>query len=133
MIEGSCACGGVRIRLTEPPRMMGTCHCSRCRKVGATTFVFVRSSTLEWVSGRELVQVYSPEPGYKYRRAFCGRCGTALGEITSDEATFPIAANLLDGDPAVRNRFHEFTAEKPPWYEIFDGAKQFAEHPSHAG
>ena len=40
------------------------------------------------------------------------------------------AAQALDDDPQVRNRFHEFVAAKPPWYEICDGAKQFAEHPS---
>ena len=109
--------------------MMATCHCSRCRKLGASTFVFVKSGDLQWISGRESVQRYEPEPPYQYARCFCGICGTSLGEILSDAGTFPVAANALDNDPGVRNRFHEFVAEKPGWYEICDDAKQFDRHP----
>ncbi|WP_304280249.1 GFA family protein [Caulobacter segnis] len=128
-IHGSCCCGRVKFELLEPPRMMGTCHCSRCRKVGASTFVIVSRSTLKWLNGREAVIRYAPEPPYKYGRCFCGVCGTALGEILSEDETFPIAAHALDDDPQVRNRFHEFVAEKPDWYGICDEAKQFPGHP----
>ena len=109
--------------------MMGTCHCSRCRKVGASTFVFVKAETLQWLSGRDQVQCYEPGPPYKYARCFCKICGTALGEIVSDQPSFPVAANALDADPGVRNRFHEFVADKPDWYDICDDAKQFEGHP----
>ena len=126
---GSCCCGAVRFALTEAPTMMGTCHCTRCRKVGASTFVFVRKEHLRWIAGREHVQRFEPVPPYKYARCFCRICGTALGEIDSDGDSFPIAANTLDDDPGVRNRFHEFVAEKPGWYEICDDAKQFEGHP----
>ena len=129
MIEGSCCCGEVRFRLTEPPSMMGTCHCSRCRKVGASVFVFVRKETLEWISGRDSVATFVAQPPYKFARSFCRICGTALGEILSDGDSFPIAANTLDGDPGVRNRFHEFVSEMPAWAVIGDDAKQFAGHP----
>ena len=128
-MQGSCCCGVVRFELTAPPTMMATCHCSRCRKVGASTFVFVQAEDVVWLSGREHVQRYEPAPPYKYPRCFCKICGTALGEIISDQPSFPIAANALDVDPGVRNRFHEFVAEKPDWYAICDGAKQFDGHP----
>ena len=52
-----------------------------------------------------------------------------LGEILSDENSFPINAHVLDEDPGVRNQFHEFVAEKPAWYDICDDAKQFEAHP----
>ena len=129
MIRGSCCCGGIRFELLAAPKMMGTCHCSRCRKVGASTFVIVDRSAFRWIQGRELVVRYAPEPPFKYVRCFCARCGTALGEIESDEGSFPIAAHCLDDDPVVRNRFHEFVGEKPAWYGICDDAKQFPEHP----
>ena len=124
MIEGSCLCGAVRFRLTAPPTLMGTCHCSRCRKAGASTIVFVKRETLDWVKGRENVALYSPEPPFKYGRCFCRTCGTSLGEILSEEESFPISANALDGDPGIRNSFHEHVADKPVWYEIQDGAPQ---------
>ncbi|QHQ37005.1 GFA family protein [Algicella marina] len=129
MIKGSCCCGAVRFELSAEPTLMGTCHCSRCRKVGASALVFVRREDLKWIAGQEEVRVFTPEAPYKYKRCFCGRCGSALGEILSDEDSFPLSANALDGEFAVRNSFHEFIAEKPSWYEICDDAKQFEGHP----
>lgn len=129
MIKGSCCCGTIQFTLSEPPSMMGTCHCSRCRKVGASTFVFVKKETFQWVQGHDKVAHFEPQAPYKYRRSFCSVCGTALGEMDSANTAFPVAANCLDDDPVVRNKFHEFVSEKPAWYDIADQAKQFAEHP----
>ncbi len=129
MIAGSCCCGAIAFELREPPTMIATCHCSRCRKVGASTFVFVRAETFRWVRGEERVQRYAATPPYQYDRCFCAHCGTALGE-PGGGASFPINANCFDDDPQVRVRFHEFVAEKPAWYDICDDAVQFARHPS---
>jgi hypothetical protein len=128
-MRGSCCCGAVKFELVSSPSMMATCHRSRCRKIGASTFVFVKAEDLRWLSGKGQVQRYEPVPPYKYARCFCQICGTALGEILSDQPSFPISANALDDDPGVRNKFHEFVGEKPEWYEICDGAKQFQGHP----
>lgn len=125
MIKGSCCCGEVKFTLSTPPSMMGTCHCSRCRKIGASNLVFVQKDTFEWIQGRESVVRFEPEPPFKYVRCFCKKCGTALGEIDSTEDSFPIAANCLDDDPVVRNLFHVFVSDKPAWYEICDDAQQF--------
>lgn len=131
-MRGSCCCGAVRFELTEPPSMMRTCHCSRCRKVGASTFVFVKTAHIRWLAGRDNVTRYVPEPPHSYARCFCRTCGTALGEIESQADSVPIAANALDDDPMVRNRLHEFVADKPAWATICDGAKQFVGHPQSA-
>ncbi|KIC19139.1 GFA family protein [Leisingera sp. ANG-DT] len=130
MIEGSCCCGAVRFELLAQPALMGTCHCSRCRKAGASTIVFVKKKDLHWVAGKEEVALYQPAPPYKYGRCFCRICGSSLGEILSEEESFPVAANALDGALEVANSFHEFVSEKPGWYEICDGAKQSEGHPS---
>lgn len=132
MIRGSCCCGAIKFALLAAPSMMATCHCSRCRKVGASTFVFVNKAIFRWLEGQEFVARYEPEAAFKFARCFCRSCGTALGEIDSQQDSFPIAANCLDDDPIVRNRFHEFVDSKPAWYEICDSAKQFAAHPVKA-
>lgn len=129
MISGSCCCGAIRFQLSAPPTMMGTCHCSRCRKVGASTIVWVNKETFRWIQGRECVACYRPEPPFKYVRCFCKKCGTALGEVESALDSFPIAANCLDDDPLVRNTLHAFVDGKPVWYEICDQAKRSLEHP----
>ena len=131
-IRGSCCCGAVRFELAAEPAMMATCHCSRCRKVGASTFVFVKKDDLKWLQGRDRIRTYEPAAPYTYGRCFCEVCGTSLGEILSDEDSFPIAANCLDDEVSLTPRFHEFVAEKPTWYDICDSAKQFKRHPDPA-
>lgn len=130
MITGSCCCGTVKFELLAEPTTMGTCHCSRCRKAGASTIVFVKKKDLRWIEGRDQVASYVPDSPYKYRRCFCKVCGTSLGEILSEDDSFPIAANAIDSDLAARNSFHEFVNEKPSWYEICDDAKRFEGHPT---
>jgi hypothetical protein len=130
-ISGSCCCGAIRFELLAEPSMMATCHCTRCRKVGASTFVFVRKEDLRWIRGRDHVQLFEPASPYKYGRCFCKTCGTSLGEILSEADSFPIAASALDSGLGLnlKNRFHEFVAEKPSWYEICDDARQYDGHP----
>lgn len=129
MIRGSCCCGEIAFELSEPPTMMGSCHCSRCRKVGASTFVFVKAETFRWIRGQERVKRFEATPPYRYDRCFCDRCGTALGE-PGVGVSFPVHANCLDDDPQVRVQFHEFVAEKPSWYELCDDAPKFDGHPT---
>jgi len=129
MIKGSCCCGTVRFELTEKPSMMGMCHCSRCRKVGASSLAFVKSDKFQITTGREKIVTYKAEPPYKYDRCFCSVCGTALGEVLSEMESFPINANCIDSEIEIENKFHEFVSEKPSWFKIGDNAKQFNEHP----
>ena len=129
-IAGSCCCGAVKFELLAEPSLMGTCHCTRCRKVGASTIVFVKKADLKWIQGRDNVQVFEPVAPYQYSRCFCKTCGTSLGEILSEADSFPISAHALDGDIGLKNHFHEFVAEKPAWDVIGDDAKQFDGHPT---
>ncbi len=125
MIRGSCCCGTVKFELTSAPTMMGTCHCTRCRKVGASTLVFVRRETFKWIAGEGDVTRFAPAPPHRYERCFCRHCGTSLGEVFSAEGEFPVSAHALDDDPGVANAFHTFVAEKPAWSRIGDDARQF--------
>jgi hypothetical protein len=129
MINGSCCCEAVKFQLLAEPLMVGTCHCSRCRKVGASTIAFVKKEDLKWVQGREHVQIFAPTSPYIYGRCFCRICGSSLGEILSDEDSFPIAANALNGGFSRTNHFHEFVGDKPSWYEICDDAPQYDGRP----
>ncbi|WP_417413369.1 GFA family protein [Hoeflea sp.] len=130
MIKGSCCCKTVQFEVVNPPSFVGTCHCSRCRKVGASTIAFVRKEDLKWISGKESVEVFKPIAPYIYERCFCRICGTSLGEILSGEDSFPIAANAFDSDLGLTNQSHEFVGEKPSWYSICDDAPQNYGHPA---
>lgn len=129
MINGSCCCGAIQFKLSEMPTMMGMCHCSRCRKVGASSLVFVKSSAFEITAGRDKIATFKAESPYKYNRCFCSVCGSALGEILSEADSFPISAHCIDSELKLENAFHEFVSEKPCWFKIGDDAKQFDQHP----
>ncbi len=116
-IKGSCMCGAVRFAISGPPKMMGTCHCSRCRKLGTSTIVFVERDQFTLVDGEGEIETVVPVPPFTYHRSFCRACGTSLGEPLSPEASFPINAQCLDDDPGVRNAFHEHEADRPMWAE----------------
>lgn len=129
MIHGSCCCKAINFTLSANPKFLGICHCSRCRKLGTSEFFMVEKSSLEWVSGKELVIEYVPEEPFKYKRCFCGRCGSSLGEILSQNNEFPIAANALDSDPKINVWFHEHVAAKPSWQLTHEGVKLFDADP----
>lgn len=130
MFQGSCCCGEVRFSLSEKPKFVAACHCSRCRKIGATPFAMVSAESFEILSGRERIVQYRPDPPFKYLRCFCGKCGTSLGEIVSEEKMFPVPVNCFDEDLGVEIRFHEHVATKPSWYVIPEGSKQFQGDPA---
>ncbi len=129
MLRGSCCCGSVKFTVSEPPTMMGTCHCTRCRKVGASTLVFVKRDAFQIIAGADAITTYHAVAPYQYDRCFCSRCGTSLGEVTSVNASFPVSANCFDDELAMTNAFHEFVKEKPSWVSICDEARQFEAHP----
>lgn len=85
----------------------------------------IEAESFELLSGREQIVEFRPEPPFKYRRCFCGKCGTSLGEMISDDKMFPVPVNVFDQDLGVAIRFHEHVATKPSWYVIPDGSKQF--------
>jgi hypothetical protein len=130
MLRGSCCCKAIEFEVDAEPKMIGTCHCSRCRKTGAPAFIVIRSDAFRFTKGQEFVARYVPEPPYTSPRLFCQKCGTALAELELPQQGWgSVAVSALDGDPGVRNRFHEYVNSKAPWYEILDGQPQFQERP----
>ena len=129
MIQGSCCCGAVNFTLAKNPEFLAICHCSRCRKLGTSEFFMVARESFSWVSGKECVSEYLPEKGFKYKRCFCNKCGSSLGEILSDDEKFPLSANSLDSDPNIKVWFHEHVASKPSWQLVHEKAKLFEGDP----
>lgn len=129
VLGGSCACGTVAFTLSSRPVLMSTCHCASCRKSGASISVIVKRNAFRLVSGADAIVTCRPQAPHGNDRCFCSKCGTALGEVLSSEATFPVAANCFDDELGITNGFHAFVSEKPAWHAICDEARQFARHP----
>ena len=127
MIKGSCCCGKVTFEVLAEPTMMGTCHCSRCRKAaGVFSAVLIGPvADLTITSGECHITRLEPEAPNVHRRAFCEHCGSSLGDLATDSGIYVVAASVLDDDPGTKPMGHIHTASKPNWYEITDGLPQF--------
>ena len=76
MLRGSCCCQAIEFEVDAEPKMIGACHCSRCRKTGSPAFIVIRSEAFRFTKGQEFVARYVPErlPGFSGTHgAGCGR------------------------------------------------------------
>lgn len=94
--------------------MVGICHCSRCRKVGSSTYAYVRAEAFSWVAGRGRVKRYRPPPPFAFDRCFCKTCGTALGDPFGGRI-LAISADCLDDELGLVVDFHEYRSDRPAW------------------
>ena len=125
-IRGSCLCGAVSFEIAGRPHSLTYCHCSRCRKQAGVfaAVLMVRREDFRLLTGADDIRRHVPEAPWRHVRAFCGICGSPLGEPSDEHELFPIAASALDDDPGLRPVLHQNVASKPAWYEITDGLKQ---------
>ena len=117
VIQGGCACGGVRYEVRGALRPIIACHCVQCRRtsghfVAATAcrrsvFALLKSDTLKW---------FVVVPGF--RRGFCGECGSSLFFEETGGERVSIAAGSLDEPQGLSIAAHIFVAEAGDYYEI---------------
>lgn len=99
MIDGSCHCGGVRLRVVDSPAWVGRCNCSLCRKLAwlvayyPPSDVSVEGPTTAYVWGDRMIGIH--------HCPVCG-CGTHWESLGEDFGRVGVNARLLDGfDEAV--------------------------------
>ena len=119
MLDGSCLCGGVTYKVSEPVENFTHCHCSMCRKIHGSLFgSYLRTRQLDFIQGKDLIVKYESSPGFE--RCFCGRCGSVLPEqVEGAEYNF-VPAGGLDGDIGIYPEKHIFASSKADWYQISD-------------
>ena len=95
MIQGSCCCGEVRFSISRTPRVRCGVPLLEMPEARSDALRHDRGRASSSLSGRERIVEFLPEPPFKYRRCFCGKCGTSLGEMLSTDKLFPGAGELL--------------------------------------
>ena len=80
VLEGGCACGEVRYRLTSDPLFTHCCHCLNCQRQTGSAFVvnvLIEADRVELLAG-EPKPVDVPRSGGKKQRIFrCPTCEVA--------------------------------------------------------
>jgi hypothetical protein len=128
-LEGGCACGEVRYRLTAAPMIVHCCHCRDCQR--QTGSAFVLNALIE--TGRVALLAGEPKPypmptdsGRPHDIHRCPECGTAVWSHYGGVAALRfVRVGTLDDPTALTPDVHIYTRSKLPWVRLPDGARSF--------
>ncbi|MEE8455784.1 MAG: GFA family protein, partial [Limibaculum sp.] len=119
-MDGGCACGAVRYRMSGAPMFVHCCHCRWCqRETGAA---FALNALIE--ADRVLVLTGAPEAvptpsasGWGQRIARCPECRVALWSnyAGAGDAVRFVRVGTLDEPDRLPPDIHIYTASKQPW------------------
>ncbi len=129
---GSCLCKQITFEVDSFQKSFGHCHCKMCQKFhGAafSTFIEVKKSELNWLSGGALLKEYRAENDAI--RTFCSCCGSSLlfeSTYNRSENTIEIALALFDSIEVVHADAHIYTESKAPWFDINDTLPQYRQY-----
>jgi hypothetical protein len=122
-IEGGCACGAVRYRMTSRPMFVHCCHCRSCQRETGASFALnamIEADRVVLIQGApETVNTPSfSGKGQKILR--CPDCRVALWShyAGSGEAVSFLRIGTLDDPDRLAPDIHIFTASKQPWIEL---------------
>src|SRR5271157_5384811 len=80
-LEGRCACGAVRYRLTSAPMFVHCCHCLDCQRQTGSAFVLnaiIETDRIEVLSGDPRPVRVPTDSGRPHDIYRCPQCQTAM-------------------------------------------------------
>jgi len=128
MHNGSCLCGKVTFRVHGELPDASCCHCTRCRKATGhyEAGVDVKKAAVS-ISGEDNVTWFFSSAAV--RRGFCSTCGSPMFFDPPDADWIGLMLGSFDGATGTRIAGHIFVGNKGDYYEICDGAPQYATVP----
>lgn len=130
-VKGSCLCGAVRFEVKGPLRGVGSCHCSKCRKVSGTAgnaqFV-VPIECFTWISGEENTRECKPGHGWDRGPRRCNDCGSPTPD-SYDGRKMWVQAGLMDDPLDTDIKLHIFCGSRADWDEESPDALLYEEGP----
>ena len=132
-IDGGCACGQTRYRLTSPPIFVHCCHCRWCQRESGAAFALnamIEADRVVVLTGEpELVPTPSQSgAGQKFAR--CPTCKVALWSNYSGagDAVRFVRVGTLDQPDRLPPDIHIYTTSKQPWVVIPPGVPTLPEY-----
>jgi hypothetical protein len=127
-LEGGCACGAVRYRLTSDPLFVHCCHCSNCQRQTGSAFVInalIETDRVEILAGEPQAVGAPRDDGSRQKIWRCPTCQVALySKYTSPRVRF-VRVGTLDDPSGVEPDVHIFTKSKVPWVQLPEGVPAF--------
>jgi hypothetical protein len=122
-MEGGCACGAVRYRLTGEPLFIHCCHCLSCQRQTGSAFVvnlLIERDRVK-VTGEPTTVDVARDSGGMQKIYRCASCMIAVfSEYTYPEIWF-VRGGTLDEPRSVEPDVHIFTRSKVDWVTLPEG------------
>ena len=132
-VEGGCACGAVRYRMTSQPMFVHCCHCRWCQRETGSAFALnalIEAERVVLLRG-EPETVHTPSSsGIGQKIARCPDCRIALWSHYggSGDAVSFVRVGTLDEPDRLPPDVHIFTGSRQPWVVIPPGSLAVAEY-----
>jgi len=129
-MEGHCACGEVRYRLTGQPFAVHCCHCRSCQRETGSAFVLnglIETPMVEVIEGAPETIDTPSESGKGQKIVRCSTCHVALWSHyggMGEKAAF-VRVGTLENPDACPPQVHIFTRSKQPWVVLPAGAPTY--------
>ena len=121
-LEGGCACGAVRYRLTSAPMFVHCCHCLDCQRQTGSAFVLnalIETDRVALLSGNPVPVPVPTDSGSPHDVYRCPKCQTA---VWSDYGRRPklrfVRVGTLDRPSAIEPDVHIYIRSKQPWIAL---------------
>ncbi len=125
-VDGGCACGKVRYRMTLPPLFVHCCHCRWCQRETGASYALnalIEADRVSLLEG-EPEKTLTPSNSGKGQEIWC--CPSCRVALWSNYAGFGskvsfIRVGTLDTPDRIEPDIHIFTSSKQPWVVIPEG------------
>jgi hypothetical protein len=129
-VDGGCACGAVRYRLTSEPLFVHCCHCLNCQRQTGSAFVInllIEADRVELVAGEPKPVDVPRDDGSMQRIYRCAICEVAVySEYARPEYLF-VRGGTLDEPRAITPDVHIYTKSKVDWVVLPESVPAFEE------
>ena len=132
-LDGGCACGAVRYRLTGRPMFVHCCHCRWCQRESGASFALnalIETDRVSLLQGEPETVMTPSESGQGQRILRCPDCRVALWShyAGAGEAICFVRVGTLDEPDRLPPDIHIYTASKQPWVVLPPGVPAVAEY-----
>lgn len=129
-LEGGCACGAVRYRMSSAPMFVHCCHCLDCQRQTGSAFVLnalIEADRVTLLAGEPRAVAVPTDSGKPHRIFRCPTCQTAVWSEYGGAGPVIrfVRVGTLDNPAALAPGVHIYTRSKQPWVALPAGVPAF--------
>jgi hypothetical protein len=130
-LDGGCACGRVRYRLTRAPIAVHACHCRQCQRMSGSGYgwnAMIETCHVQSAGDTQPVAMHTPSARAEGQIAMrCPQCMLALWthHPLLGRGIALIAVGTLDRAESLQPTVHCYTATAQPWVRIPDDVPSY--------